>query len=474
MPPCNHDRLDTFFGCEALKKAILPCKYCHQTHQANSKLSALFVTAWVSSSNAAKPRPLPPKSNAGIAARRAGHSATCEVFRFRENRTSLKTDWYDETIARRPKGLIVTRQDWNQIRPSAADALTERRRRKEDDRRSASKDKQPPTPVERMRTTNSVRAPPVPAQSADECERMNVLAQAAFGREVLRKVVDVILPLNDRGTGLPLYCVHPITGVATNFRFLAQMLGAKRRLFGIQAPTAKRNAEFPCSIESMSQYYVDQLIEFQPEGALMIGGHSVGAMIALEMAQQLRARGREVSLLVVFDGQLFNTGTELKSYNPLYWFKLLLNVPRWLRDVLLVDFTARSFCKTLFNKLILARKIVAAKIKGEGLTSGHAVEGFINLKIYTANHAAFMKTLFETQFEYVPKEYSGRVLVCVAKTQALTHLREVEVAWLKVAPCSDVIYFEGTHTSMMRAPDGLAVAKQLARHIAEIESAVVT
>ena len=78
---------------------------------------------------------------------------------------------------------------------------------------------------------------------------MNKLAQVAFGREVLRKVVDVILPLNDRGTGLALYCVHPITGAATNFRFLAQMLGPKRRLFGIQTPTAKRNAEFPCSIE---------------------------------------------------------------------------------------------------------------------------------------------------------------------------------------------------------------------------------
>ena len=86
-----------------------------------------------------------------------------------------------------------------------------------------------------------------------------------------------------------------------------------------------------------------------------------------------------------------------------------------------------------------------------------------------------MKTLYEAQFAYVPKEYSGRVLVCVAKTQALTHLRQLEAAWRKVAPRSDVVHFEGTHTSMMRAPAGFAVAKQMARHIAEIESvAVVT
>ena len=129
----------------------------------------------------------------------------------------------------------------------------------------------------------------------------------------------------------------------------------------------------------------------------------------------------------------------------------------------------------VFDKLVLARKIVAAKIKGEGLASGHAVEGFINLNTFTPNHAAFVKTLLETQFAYIPNDYSGRVLVCVAKTQALTHLRQVRAVWRKVAPSSDVVCFEGTHTSMMRAPDGLAVAKQLARHIAEIEAtAVVT
>lgn len=65
------------------------------------------------------------------------------------------------------------------------------------------------------------------------------------------------------------------------------------------------------------------------------------------------------------------------------------------------------------------------------------------------------------------------MLVCVAKTQALTHLRQLKAAWRKVAPRSDVVHFEGTHTSMMRAPAGFAVAKKLARHIAEIESAAV-
>src|ERR1700677_3918032 len=238
----------------------------------------------------------------------------------------------------------------------------------------------------------------------DENARINELAHGAFAREVLRKVTDVILPLNDNGTGPAFYCVHSITGAATGFCPMAKMLGPKQRFFGIQTPTNKRNAEFASSIETISRYYVDRLTSFQPEGNFILAGHSVGAVIALEMAQQLRARGREVSLVVVFDGELFNTGAEISFRNPLYWLKLALNVPRWIRDFLMVEFTFKTFCQTVLNKAIAAGRITKAKTSGQGLSSGHAVEGFINLSNCTPGHAEFMKALYETQFAYVPKE----------------------------------------------------------------------
>jgi thioesterase domain-containing protein len=301
-----------------------------------------------------------------------------------------------------------------------------------------------------------------------QCAHMQQLGHFAFGREVLRKVTNVIQPLNDRGTGTAFYCVHSITGSITDFRSMAQMLGSERKFYGVQAPTKKRNAEFPDSIESISRYYVERLIEFQPRGNFVLGGHSVGAVIAFEMAHQLCALEREVSLLVVFDGELFNTGTEISAYSPLYWFKLIWNVPAWIRDFLMVEFTFRAFCTTVVKKTAAAYKTFAAKVVGKN--SAHAVEGFINLKNCTPDHADFMKVLFETQFKYVPKPYSGRVLVCAAKTQALTHLRQLEGPWRKVAPNFEIVHFEGTHTSLMRAPKGFAVAEYLARQFAKIDA----
>jgi thioesterase domain-containing protein len=297
-------------------------------------------------------------------------------------------------------------------------------------------------------------------------DRMQQLFQIAFGREVTRKVIDPILPLNDSGVGVPFYCVHSITGAATEFRFLAEMLGPSQTFYGIQTPTGKRNADFPRSIEAVSRCYVDRLIEFQPIGPLLLGGHSVGAVIALEMAQQLRALGREVPLLIVFDGELFNTGADISKLNPLYWLKLALNIPAWIRDFLMVEFTFRSFCRTVMFKCLTLTKSISARFLGT--KSGHAVEGFIDLRRCTPDHAAFMKELFDNQYNYRPKEYPGRVLVCVAKTHALTHLSQVEAPWRKIAPRVEVTKFRATHTSLIRPPNGLAVAEYLTNAFAKV------
>ena len=98
-------------------------------------------------------------------------------------------------------------------------------------------------------------------------------------------------------------------------------------------------------------------------GALFLGGHSVGATIALEMSQQLIARGREVSLLVIFDGWLLNTGAEISFLNPLYWFNLLRYLPRWINEVLMVKYSFQGACRMLVEKF----------------SSRHAVESVVNL-----------------------------------------------------------------------------------------------
>jgi thioesterase domain-containing protein len=169
------------------------------------------------------------------------------------------------------------------------------------------------------------------------------------------------VPLASDGDGPVLYCVHAVVGEAMSFRYLAGLLGPEQRVYGIQVPPEQRTAEFASSMEAMARYYVQELTAFQPQGPYFLSGWSAGSTLALEMAQQLEASGRHVALVVALDGAPCNTGAGTSLWNPLYYWKLLYNFPRWVVDDLMVDFSVQS-----------AVSRVRAKLASLGTTAGGA------------------------------------------------------------------------------------------------------
>jgi thioesterase domain-containing protein len=272
--------------------------------------------------------------------------------------------------------------------------------------------------------------------------------------------------LNEGGTGRAFYCVHSVGGDVMSFRHLARLM-ADQPFFGIQAPPEIRNGEFPSSIEAMAHHYVKALLAFQPEGPYLLGGWSAGSIIALEMAHQLRATGHEVSLLVALDGAPFNTGAGTKPWNPLYYLKLLRNLPRWIGDDLMVDFSLDVFTRRVRNKLISLGKKTSSALKQDAKVHGHEVEGFLDTSYYSDSQVSFMKSLFVASRAYMAKEYTGRVLLYAAQTQPLYHLLEVELPWGKIAPRLVVIPARGTHESIVREPHVRPIADDLRIRLAE-------
>ena len=55
------------------------------------------------------------------------------------------------------------------------------------------------------------------------------------------------------------------------------------------------------SIEAIASYYLQEIRRVQARGPYLLGGYCTGGVIAFEMAQQLRAAGEEVAILVLFD-----------------------------------------------------------------------------------------------------------------------------------------------------------------------------
>jgi thioesterase domain-containing protein len=309
--------------------------------------------------------------------------------------------------------------------------------------------------------------------SSDTDPRRNTTA--LFAR-ASRKSERVILPVNDVAlwSGAPspaFYCVHSVSGVAgTDFLDLARRFESAVRFYGIQAPPIEiHDAEFGSSVESIADHYSDALVKFQPEGPIVLGGYCVGAVIALAMAQNLRAQGREVGLLVIIDGAPENTGAALRHWIPRYWLELARNLRGWIvHGDLVRGWSLRSLIWRLSSNLSAIGKGAIGLRRGEKLGGSFAMDGMMDLSIYSPAHRQFINRLYAALFAYVPMEYPGEVVVYEAKTAPLLYLPQIGRIWRTLATQSEVVGIVGTHISMMHEPYVDAIAKDLHRRIAEL------
>jgi thioesterase domain-containing protein len=285
----------------------------------------------------------------------------------------------------------------------------------------------------------------------------------------------VILPINDialrADAPVPaFYCVHSVSGVAgSDFLDLARRFEPTVRFYGIQAPPIEiEDAEFGSSVESLADHYSDALVKFQPEGPFVLGGYCVGAVIALAMAQSLRARSREVGLLVIIDGAPENTGAPLRHWIPRYWLELARNLRHWIAHGDLVrGGSLQSLMRSLSSNVSAIGRIAIGLKRGQKLGGGYAMDGMMDLSIYPPAHRQFINRLYAALFAYVPTEYPGEVVVYEAKTTPLLYVPQIGRIWRTLASQSEVVGIVGTHISMMHEPYVEALAKNLHRRIAE-------
>jgi hypothetical protein len=137
-----------------------------------------------------------------------------------------------------------------------------------------------------------------------------------------------------------------------------------------------------------------------------------------------------VPLLVAIDGAPWNSGGGVSAWNPLYYWKLACNLPRWLADDLLKSRSFWALLRRLRNKLNVLPKLAMSAVQGERSRYGHMVAGFMDITGLPEAQVSFMKALFNALYEYTPQKYTGPVLVYAAKTQPLYHLFQFEAVWL--------------------------------------------
>jgi thioesterase domain-containing protein/acyl carrier protein len=110
-----------------------------------------------------------------------------------------------------------------------------------------------------------------------------------------------LVPIQPLGPRQPFFCVHAVGGNVLEYYDLARRLGMDQPFYGLQSRGLDGRQPPHTRIEDMAAHYIKETRELQPEGPYLIGGRSLGGIIAFEMARQLRAQGQEVGLLALLD-----------------------------------------------------------------------------------------------------------------------------------------------------------------------------
>ncbi len=116
---------------------------------------------------------------------------------------------------------------------------------------------------------------------------------------------DSLVPLKPNGNKVPIFIVHGANHNVLIYKNLADNLDNDQPVYALQAKGLSGEVEPHKSVEEMASYYISEIKTINPEGPYALGGFSFGGIIAFEMAKQLKAEGKKVKIVALFDSYVY-------------------------------------------------------------------------------------------------------------------------------------------------------------------------
>ena len=110
-----------------------------------------------------------------------------------------------------------------------------------------------------------------------------------------------LVPIRPDGDRPPLFAVHALDGGVWWAAGLADGLGPRQPVYGIEAAWFDGTHDPQLTLSEIAARYVRELTSVNPDGPVLIYGYSSGGVIAFEMASLLEHAGRDVALLAFGD-----------------------------------------------------------------------------------------------------------------------------------------------------------------------------
>jgi glutamate-1-semialdehyde aminotransferase/thioesterase domain-containing protein/acyl carrier protein len=144
--------------------------------------------------------------------------------------------------------------------------------------------------------------------------------------------ISCIEEIQEEGDLPPLFCMPAADGLTLVYHELSNCLGKNQPMYGLNSPGVF-GEPVPETIEEMAGRFVEDILEVCPDGPYLLTGYCSGGTIALEVAQQLIARGKQVAFLSGVE--TYNWGTA-QSSQLTNWIRFVYSCQRF-------DFHFRNF-----------------------------------------------------------------------------------------------------------------------------------
>jgi acyl transferase domain-containing protein/thioesterase domain-containing protein/acyl carrier protein len=281
-----------------------------------------------------------------------------------------------------------------------------------------------------------------------EARTVRQLAAVIDGGQALTKWLSIV-PIQPHGTRPPFFCVHAVGGEALNYAPLGALCAPDQPFIAFRALGHDGQAEPLRSIAEQAAFYISEMTAYQPEGPYYIGGLSHGGRVALEMALQLEAAGKEVAFLGIID----TWPQDDMQRSLLYPF-------RWLRNLLVFGHDARQahlarLQRTRYRVRQRLGRLLGRRVEDASTALGVPIEGvdvrdYTNLDDYPESVQRVLAINFAAFRAYRPQRRCGPLTLFRANIQPVFGPHQPDLGWSEVSRGPvDVRHLRGDHSSIL-------------------------
>jgi acyl transferase domain-containing protein/thioesterase domain-containing protein len=233
-----------------------------------------------------------------------------------------------------------------------------------------------------------------------------------------------LVAIQPSGTKPPFFLVHGAGGNVLIYRDLARRLGPDQPVYGLQSRGLDGRQVVLESIEEMASHYLQEILTSWKEGPYLLGGYCLGGSVALEMAQQLHRRGKDVAFLALMETYNFSRIRNFRSFKKLYYY--MQKIEFHGRNFLLLEYRDKIKFLNEKMKIVRSRKEVWSGMVAQifGKQSNDQEQATSLYDLWRAND--------EAAFSYVPSPYPGKIVQYRPIREYAVH-SSPEMGWDKIA-----------------------------------------